>query len=160
MSWEVRHADAFGHWLAGFIAGEGCFRIHKEKGGSYYACHFTLKLRDDERPVLEEIVERTGIGHLKEDATRSGNSRPCLVWVVQSKAECAKLVAYLDHFPLRARKRRDYEVWRDAVRFWITQPKGNRWHGPRDWSRMIAYKQAIEDARAYRGEVVPDVVDS
>lgn len=140
----------FGHWLAGFVAGEGCFRVHKGKSGGYYACHFTLKLRDDERPILEEIVERTGIGHLKPDTARNGNSRPCLVWVVQSKAECIKLVALLDQFPIRARKARDYAVWREAVAFWVAQAKGSRWHGARDWSQMIAYKVGIEDARAYR----------
>ena len=140
----------FSHWLAGFIDGEGCFRVHKEKAGAYYACHFALKLRDDERPILEEIVTRTAIGHLKHDTVRNGNSRPCLVWVVQSKADCIKLVALLDCFPLRARKAKDYAVWREAVAFWVNQRRGNRWHGPRDWSQMIAYKKAIEAARAYR----------
>lgn len=140
----------FGHWLAGFIAGEGCFRVHKEKGGTYYACHFTLKLRDDDRPILDEIAERTGIGFVKADVVRSGNSKPCATWTVQSKAECVKLVALLDQFPIRARKRRDYAVWREAVAYWVAQRKGSRWHGPRDWSAMIAYKAAIEDARAYR----------
>lgn len=138
----------FGHWLAGFIDGEGCFRIHKEKGGGYYACHFTLKLRDDDRAILEEIVSRTGIGHLKPDVVR-GTSKPALIWVVQSKAECVKLVDLLDRFPLRAKKRRDWRIWRRAVRHWVTAPRGNRWHGARDWSLMIAYKSAIEKARAY-----------
>lgn len=139
----------FGHWLAGFIDGEGCFRVHCEKGGTYYACHFTLKLRDDDRAILEEIVERTGIGHLKPDLVR-GTSKPAMVWVVQSKAECVKLVALLDQYPLRAKKRNDYAIWREAVDHWTTGPRGNRWHGPRDWTQMIAYKTAIEDARAYR----------
>jgi hypothetical protein len=138
----------FGHWLAGFIDGEGCFRVHREKGGGYYACHFTLKLRDDDRAILEDIVARTGIGHLKPDLVR-GSSKPAVVWVVQSKAECVRLVALLDRFPLRAKKRRDYEIWRQAVAHWVTAPRGNRWHGPRDWTQMIAFKHAIEDARAY-----------
>ena len=137
------------HWLAGFIDGEGCFRVHKEKGGGYYACHFALKLRDDERAILERIVTETSIGHIKPDITGRGNSRPCLVWVVQSKAECVKLVALLDEFPLRAKKSRDYAIWREAVCYWQTMKRGNRWHGPRDWSRMIAFKSAIEAARAY-----------
>jgi hypothetical protein len=139
----------FGHWLAGFIDGEGCFRVHKEKRGAYYACHFTLKVRDDDTPILEEVVLRTGIGHLKADIVR-GTSKPAMVWVVQSKAETLKLVAFLDQFPLRAKKSRDYAIWREAVAFWNVQEKGNRWHGPRDWSQMIAYKEAIENARAYR----------
>jgi hypothetical protein len=28
---------AFGHWLAGFIAGEGCFGIHRSKSRTYYS---------------------------------------------------------------------------------------------------------------------------
>jgi hypothetical protein len=139
----------FGHWLAGFIAGEGCFRVHKEKAGGYYACHFALKLRDDERPILSEIVSTTGIGHIKADAAGRGNSQPCAVWVVQSKAECLRLVTLLDPLPLRARKAKDYAIWREAVSYWATMPRGNRWHGPRDWSQMIAYKEQIEQARAY-----------
>lgn len=142
-------SDSFGHWLAGFIAGEGCFRIHKGKGGGYYATHFTLKLRDDDTSVLQGIVDTTGIGHLKPDTNRSGNSHTAMVWTVQSKAECLKLVALLDQFPLRAKKARDYVVWREAVEFWVNQPKGNRWTGPRDWTRMIEYKAALEGARAY-----------
>lgn len=140
--------DGFGHWLAGFIDGEGCFRIHKEKSGGYYACHFTLKVRDDDAPIIREIVERTGIGHTKPDLIRNG-SKPAIIWVVQSKAECLKLIPLLDRYPLRAKKRRDYAVWREAVLYWVDAKRGNRWHGPRDWSRMIAYKAAIEAARAY-----------
>jgi hypothetical protein len=138
-----------GHWLAGLIDGEGCFRVHCEKRGTYYACHFTLKLRDDDTPILERIVTDTGIGHLKVDANRSGNSKPCMVWVVQSRAECLKLVTLLDEYPLRSKKARDYAIWREAVAHWTNGERGNRWHGPRDWSQMIAYKAAIEQARAY-----------
>ena len=141
--------DDFGHWIAGFIDGEGCFRVHKGKGGSYYSCCFTLKLRDDEEEVLNQIVEETGIGYLKPDRSRSGNSKPCLVWTVGSKETCVALVELLDRFPLRARKAQDYRIWREAVLFWVHQKKGNRWHGPRDWSQMIRYKKAIEEARRY-----------
>lgn len=140
--------DGFGHWLAGFIDGEGCFRVHKSKGGDYYACHFTLKLRDDDGPILHAIVERTGVGYIKPDLVR-GKSQPCLVWVVGSKADCLKLIPILDRYPLRAKKSRDYAIWREAVMHWVAMRRGNRWHGPRDWSQMIEYKTAIEAARAY-----------
>ena len=53
-------------------------------------------------------------------------------------------------YPIRARKAADYAIWREAVLFWVAQPKGSRWHGPRDLSQIVAYKAAIEDARAYR----------
>jgi hypothetical protein len=158
VSWEVIEAD-YGNWLAGLIDGEGCFRVHKEKGGGYYACHFTLKLRDDDRAMLEEIVVMTGIGHVKADASRSGNSKPCAVWTVHSKDACARLVTLLDRFPLRSRKARDYEVWRRAVAVWLSMRRGHRWSGPRDWTPLIDLKLELEQAREYREGVVPDVVD-
>ena len=141
---------SFGHWLSGLIDGEGCFRVHKGKRGAYYATHFALKLRDDDTPVLREIWGQTGFGVLKPDRTRSGNSNPCMAWVIQSKADCLRLVELLDKYPLRSRKARDYVLWREAVEVWVSMNRGNRWHGPRDWSPMIRLKEAIEDARSYR----------
>ena len=43
----------FGDWLAGFVDGEGCFRLHVERNGNYYACHFQIKLRRDDRASEE-----------------------------------------------------------------------------------------------------------
>src|SRR4051812_25416446 len=61
-------ADGFGHWLAGFIDGEGCFRLHtlydSRYAYTYYACYFALDLRDDDTAVLEECVKRTGLGRV------------------------------------------------------------------------------------------------
>ena len=147
---KLKTDAAFGHWLAGFIAGEGCFRIHKSKGGIYYACHFALKLRDDERPILEQIVRRTGIGYLRPDIKRNGRSNPALVWTVHSQEDSLRLLRLMDRYPLRARKQKEHALWRRAVPHWTTMRRGNRWHGPRDWSKMIALKAAIEHARTYR----------
>ncbi len=149
----------FGYWLAGLIDGEGCFRIHKSKGGAYYACHFALKLRDDDAPILGQIVALTGIGTFHRDRTRSGNSKPCAAWVIQSRADCRSLISILDRYPLRTRKARDYEVWRRAVEAWERRERGNRWHGPGDWSELIDLKRELEQARAYPegGELVREL---
>jgi hypothetical protein len=39
-----------------------------------------------------------------------GASRPQACWNVASKRECAELARILRDFPLRARKRRDFEI--------------------------------------------------
>lgn len=140
---------AFGHWLAGFIAGEGCFRIHRSKGGTYYSAAFSLKLRDDDRPILEELQAKTGLGTITQDRVRSGRSHPCAEWVIQSRADALELVELLDSFPLRAKKAADYVVWREAVALWATMPRGNRWRGHRDWSPMIELKRQLSEARSY-----------
>lgn len=101
----------FGHWLAGFIDGEGCFSIQlggKGRGGP--APRFTLGLRDDDRSILEEIVRRTSIGKLYIET-----KRPVVRWWVGRRSDLAALVRLLDAFPLRAKKLRDYAIWREAV---------------------------------------------
>lgn len=141
----------FGHWLAGLIAGEGCFRIHRAKSGQHYACAFRLKLRDDDGPILREIRRKLGFGHVVPMRGYSRNANPLLAWDCESKADCVRLVNVLDRFPLRARKRRDYRIWRKAALYQVAaRTLARRWKGPHDWSRMIAYKQAIEAARLYR----------
>jgi hypothetical protein len=138
-----------GYWLAGLIDGEGCFRIHSQRCGDYYAPTFSLKLRDDDAPILHEIVARTGIGRVRLDRSRSGNSRPCAVWRVDSRATTEALAALLDRYPLRTRKARDYAVWRRAIDVRAGMVRGNRWHGPRDWTPLIDLKRELEQAREY-----------
>lgn len=146
--------DAFGHWLAGLIDGEGCFRVQRNgaRRGARHATYvpvFGLKLRDDDASVLAQIAEQTGIGHLDRDIARTGGSKPCLRWTVDTRADCAQLVEILDRFPLRTRKAADYVIWRRAVVEWTTKPRGDRWHGPRDWSVLSALRDELVAARAY-----------
>jgi hypothetical protein len=58
--------DGFGHWLAGFADGEGSFNIGhpKRPAAPSYNCSFSIGLRIDDLPILEEIERRTGIGRL------------------------------------------------------------------------------------------------
>jgi len=139
--------DSFGHWLAGFIAGEGCFRVHKAKKGQYYSCHFHLKQRDDDTAILQEIVEKTGLGYIQQDLKGRNNSKPCAVWNVHSKQACLQLVRILDYYPIRGRKARDYAIWKEAVMHWTS--KGGGVHSDA-WRAMQEFKKDIEDARKYR----------
>jgi hypothetical protein len=57
--------DPFGHWLAGFMDGEGYFGVHHT--GHRYNCRAVLKLRADDYAVLARIREETGVGTLYRD---------------------------------------------------------------------------------------------
>lgn len=146
---------AFGHWLAGFIDGEGCFLIGRQGGrsGSGYRPSFQLKIRADDRRILDEIVERTGIGYVRHAAAGgqglSGRGNPQLQWRVVGQAERFQLVQLLDRYPLRAKKARDYAIWRVAV---LELQRNPHRPGPgkaRDWAPFALWMRELRAVRAY-----------
>jgi hypothetical protein len=137
---------AFGHWLAGFVAGEGHFYIAPQNDGGY-RCGFTIKLRDDDSAILEEIRKR--VGHGRMFAASRPPSQPQVEWKVNSRDGCAALVALFDEYPLRAKKARDYAIWREAVSVWLEMPHANGHTGRNDYSQMEALKAALQNGRQY-----------
>jgi DNA modification methylase len=139
---------AFAYWLTGFVDGEGCFRVQRHERGSY-TCTFAIKVRRDERGTLERVQRALGgIGTIR-DGEGSGNAHPQSTYAVQDKAGCLRLVRLFDKYPLRAKKRLDYEPWAEAVVEWNSMRRGHRWSGRADWSRMAALKSRVEAAREY-----------
>ena len=134
-------SDDFGYWLAGLIDGEGCFHIKRVGGaGGSLICTMIVGLRVDDRPILEEVRQATGIGALYE-ARRP--SCTLLRWEVTRKAECVELISILDRYPLRTRKARDYALWREAVNTWQLVVARRR----ADWTRMAELKVELEHGR-------------
>lgn len=129
------------HWLAGLIDGEGSFNIRARKGTSP-CCTLTVQLRADDRPILEEIRQKTGLGRL-EDVSQSGTSAPGVRWAVTRKGDAQALVALLDKYPLRTKKRRDYATWREAVLLHSNTPRGAV------TQKLIPLKTRLEEGRSY-----------
>lgn len=136
--------DGFGHWLAGFTDGEGCFYIRPV--ATAYSCEFVIGLRPDDRPILEEIAMRTGFGLIRDHhgtgAKRDGSQSR---WEVCRKADCASLVAIFDRFPLRAKKARDFAIWREAVAEHAKIKVRRR----SDWTRVAELKALLQAQRKY-----------
>ena len=143
----------FAAWLAGFIDGEGSFSIAPDRRDDSFRCSFKLKLRADDRAVLEQVQSRLRIGSVSREKRRPP-SRPCYAWRVSSQADCQALIALLDAAPLQSKKRRDYEIWREAVALWVSRERrrGSR-AGPAtsgdDWSGMARLYVRLREVRAY-----------
>ena len=106
--------NSFGNWMAGFIDGEGCFSIVKvvnRPGG--FRPRFGLTVRADDDAIVYKLHQETDIGSVHYYTAQSGSR--VVRWVVQSQSDCERLVALLNKYPLRAKKRRDFEVWAEAV---------------------------------------------
>jgi hypothetical protein len=150
--------DAFGHWLAGFIDGEGCFALRRHNPshicGHSWGAIFVLKVRDDDAAIIEEIAARTGLGRVTYGRAPSGyrNTRPQAKWQVQSKADCVALADLLDRYPLRAKKARDLAVWSKAVRLRLQTVNGGPSARERNepiWAEIAELYEELSLLRAY-----------
>lgn len=104
-------------WISGFIDGEGCFLVYVSSSRRIVQCRFTLQVRADDAECLRSTQRYLGgIGRISTHHSPSARrSRPLTRWSITSKQDCAALVAHLERYPLLAKKRKDFEVWKRAV---------------------------------------------
>jgi len=109
--------EAFGHWLAGFVDGEGTFSLIRTNKDTY-AVSFAIKLRADDAAILRDIQRYRGCGRVffgVKDG--SAPKSPYARYATGSIRDIvARIVPLLEQFPLRAKKRRDFEIWSEAAR--------------------------------------------
>jgi len=142
--------DAFGHWISGFVDGEGSFTVgrRKEKSGPIrYTPRFAIAVRADDSDVILKIrAAFGGMGSFyaknRLDKYDSPNANPQVVWQVDGKADLPKLVSHFMEFPLRAKKRRDFIVWAGAVREYTKAHP--------DKEKLSSLKSVLEKGREYQ----------
>ena len=101
-------------WFSGLVDGEGCFALrHNRK--QWVAAELRINMRADDRPMLAAIKATLGFGRLTFHMKRSGGSKPTVEFCVGHRRDLLTLVRLFDQYPLRSRKRKDYEVWRTFV---------------------------------------------
>lgn len=134
--------DGFGHWFAGFTDGEGCFFIGN---GAAALPRFSLGLRADDWQVLEYVRTQLRIGTVRRrqsapSATR--NQKPEARFEVFRAADQMVLLDVFTRYPLRAKKRHQFEAWSVAVR---EAAKGRR----RDKAVIQACRVRLAELRVY-----------
>jgi len=105
-------SDSFGHWLAGFVAGEGHFGIAR-RGESFHPS-FRIALRSDDDAALHDICRELGFGKISYCSTKTTH---VAVFGVYAYVEAIALIALLRRFPLRAKKQRDFEAWARCIEY-------------------------------------------
>jgi LAGLIDADG DNA endonuclease family protein len=114
-------SDEFGNWFAGFTDGEGCFYISKFSGyGGLIQAGFKISVRKDDEEIVREIHRLLGFGTVGYSQTRT---TAAVGFRVAASAHCMALVNLFTRYPLRAKKRRDFEIWRKLVQICYDETK-------------------------------------
>jgi len=111
---------AFGHYLSGLVDGEGTFCLeYKQHGPGRLpspVAHFALRLRSDDGPILRLIHSFFGVGLYYRSAPRKEGWGAQAHYLVTAWKDLAMvLVPHFDAFPMRAKKRFDFLLWREMV---------------------------------------------
>lgn len=111
---------------------------------------FILALREDDAEILIRIRGVLGFGRLVW-CPRRGATNPAIQFRVQGLRNCMKLVQVLDRFPLRSKKRIQYEIWSAAIKAIFPSGRTKRLHRltPDLKQRLLEAHSAMAAHRAY-----------
>lgn len=100
--------DGFASYLGGFFTGEG----HLHVGSS--RCRATIKLRNDDRALLEDLASATGLGKVYS-SPGTGRDAPQVAWIIYRRDQLRDAVRLFERAGLRGRKSREFTFWRPAA---------------------------------------------
>ncbi len=107
--------------MVGFIDGEGSFSVsvnkHRTmKSGIEVKPEFEIELRADDREILERVMETIGCGILYDCSYERYGWFPHVKYKITSTKDMEKyLFPFLDHYPLQAKKKQVYELFRTII---------------------------------------------
>lgn len=105
-------------WLSGFLDGEGSFIIRKMKNSSVsYRFVVNLHMRADEIEIIREISDVFG-GSVGKPRMQKDKPNPFVDWRLSAFDDVISMISYLNKYPLRAKKARDYSVWKNAFKMY------------------------------------------
>ncbi len=145
-----------GDYVAGFVDGEGCFYInfrrdirHDRKNKPvyfYWKVGFAIVLRADDREILEKIKQSLDCGTVT--INKRGQARLQMTDV----NDLTKVADFFDRHPLRAKKRFDYLLWKEALLI-LKRNKQERKPGDKGFSKINWNKGDLERLRQIKVEM-------
>ena len=143
-------------YFSGLIDGEGCFIITKHESRGKFNIRFSIRLRADDAQILEICRDITKIGKIYYTKgsldSKSLSHNPFVDYIIADVNECMKLIRILDEHTLRAKKKLDYLIWRDAVMFYKNNiGKQGVGHDCTYISKMDSYKSQLSNIKKYNG---------
>jgi len=107
-------------YITGFCDGEASF-TYSRSGSRGVNLYFAIRLRSDDRPIIEEIQNFFGVGKIytvkaRPPGRHSGFTKESTYYRVTRIHELAKIVQHFDKYPLTSKKAKPYQIWRKMVK--------------------------------------------
>ena len=117
------------------------------KGSSQISAGLAIGLRDDDSEALYEIKKTLKCGKIRV------NNHDALKWECRDVNKCRFILVPLFYkYPLRAKKQRDYRIWRELV---MAISGGHHLNGNRNY--VLSLCQQLKDIKKY---VPPSPINS
>ena len=107
-------------YITGFCDGEAAFTF--SRSGGTFGLYFSIKQREDNRQIIEEIREYfnyAGYIYTQKDSPptkNSGFSKPAAYYRVTRIHELKRIINHFDKYPLLTSKKKEaYNIWRQMV---------------------------------------------
>jgi len=107
----------FGHWISGFTDGEGHFALIVANDKRTPAARFVIGLRADDLPALRLIQSYWGCGTVFYKPKTGNTHEQYFYHAVRIADLVSVVIPHFQTFPLRAKKRNDFLIWKEAVSF-------------------------------------------
>lgn len=125
-------SEAWCWWVTGLADGESYFRIVRSNNGASWSFWWGIKMRADDRPMLEEVHAWFGgrfyeVARPPEATLRKDNrvgTKPAVSLNVFRTDEVVGVQKHFQTYPLQSKKRRDFELWSEGFDLYSQAPKG------------------------------------
>ena len=122
--------EAFKHFIAGFVSGEGSFFVSLQQNTAYktntqVVCGFSIKVRADDRELIDLIwqafdfagnVHEIHAARYQYDYDVGIRRNDAVMYIVRKRSDLVdRIIPFFDTYPVRGRKRENYELWKQVV---------------------------------------------
>lgn len=102
----------WGHFISGFVSGDGCFVEYEEEGNQRFA--LKIETMREEKELLDRIKSVLGCGSVYTYDARSSNTRPTVTYIIQDTGNFYnRVIPFFEEFPLQETRKDDkYRSWK------------------------------------------------
>lgn len=98
-------------YISGLTDGEGCFYVHIRKSDAYrigfnVALHFFIKMRADDKILLQKVKETLGCGAVYFQKEKRSNHTDCYRYTVNGNKDILeKIIPFFEKFSLQSQSK-------------------------------------------------------